>query len=210
MAKFEACFESFAKDFKSFSDEEKNLAIEKILLLCEPQQLHILSDQLPNLVKRDFIRFLPIELVFHVIKYLDYKTLGRCCKVSKSWNSILSNYPDIWESWCASVGVLNSQKLTTSDVNWKLQLQEGLGRLQRLGTHFFPKRNLVRHTDSVRALCYNDGFLATGNSRDGDFPPCMVEGERGWAASPFLMGEVLHMLQFVGHNSHYYIPECKL
>jgi F-box/WD-40 domain protein 2 len=169
MAEFEAMLDNFARDFKSFTDHEKNLAIETILMLCGPQQLRFLSDQLQNLVKRDFIKFLPTELAFNVLKFLDYQTLARCCSVSKTWNRTMSNYPEVWAEACKNLGAV-SQKLTrTVDVNWKLELQKALRRLRRLKYRAsgFAKRELVGHTNRVTALYYKDGLLASGKFRRG-------------------------------------------
>ena len=165
MAEFKAKLENFAAVFKSFTDEEKNLAIETILKICGPEQLRMLSDELQSLVKRDFIKFLPTELAFNVVKFLDYHTVGLCCLVSKAWNTILSNNTEIWSRSCKRLGVV-SWKLTTIDgINWKLELKQALRRIKRFRRYRvsgFAKRELDAHTRRVTALCYKDGLLASG------------------------------------------------
>ena len=165
MAKFKASLDSFTADFSCFSDDEKNLAIERILLRCGPQQLRLLSDELPNLVKRDFITFLPLELALHIIRFLDYQTLGQCCMVSKSWSKLLSSCSDIWAGFCDNLGVLSSHKLATIDTDWKFELQEGLRRLRRLKckSSFSAERVLTGHEECVIGLCYKNGLLASGS-----------------------------------------------
>jgi F-box/WD-40 domain protein 2 len=163
MAKFEASLENFARDFKSFTDPEKNLVIETILTLCGPEQLRFLSEELHSLVKRDFIKFLPTELAFNVVKFLDYKTFSRCCLVSRAWNRILSNSTEVWTETCKRLGVVG-QKFTKT-IDWKLELRKGLRRIKRFRryrTAGFAKRDLDGHTERVTAFYYKDGLLASG------------------------------------------------
>ena len=165
MAKFKARLDGFASVFKSFTDDEKNRAIETILLLCGPQQLRFLSDELLSFVKRDFIKFLPIELTLTVVKFLDYKTLGRCCLVSRAWNTILSKNTELWSRSCQRLGVVSRKLRTTDGVNWKLELRQALRRIKRFrryGGSGFAKRELDAHTKRVTALGYKDGLLASG------------------------------------------------
>ena len=181
MAKFKASLDSFLTDFSCFTDDEKNLAIERILLFCGPQQLRLLSDELPNLVKRDFIRFLPVEIAFHIVRFLDYQTFGQCCMVSKSWNKLLSSCSDVWAGFCDNLGVLNSRKLATIDTDWKVELQEGLRRLKRLKgqSSFFAEQILSGHVEYVMGLCYKNGWLASGMFRLKDWLFYMCGEEKG-------------------------------
>ena len=166
MAEFKAKLENFAAVFKSFTNEEKNLAIETVLKLCGPEQLQMLSDELPCLiVKRDFIKFLPTELAFNVVKFLDYSTVGRCCLVSKAWNTILSNNTEIWSRSCKRLGIVSRKSPTIDGINWKLELKQAVRRIKRFrryGVSGFTKRELDAHTKRVTALCYKDGLLASG------------------------------------------------
>ena len=165
MANFDAFLHNFANDFKSFTDEEKNRAIELILKLCGPEQLRFLSKQLQHFVKRDFIKFLPTELAHNILKFLDYKSIARCCMVSKVWNNILANYTEVWINACHRLGVAGFRGTNQVNIDWKSTLKNALGRVKRLKRSplcSFSKRKLIGHTERVTALCYKDGFLASG------------------------------------------------
>ena len=161
MSKFASWLENCEKDFKSFTDEEKNQAIETILKLSGPVQLTFLAKKLHVLVKRDFIKLLPTELVHHVLKFLDYGTIARCYLVSKDWFKIVSRFEKVWNDACEEKGFITNKV----DGNFKLVLKQGLRRLQRFRyyrTFGFAKQELTGHTSRVEALCYRDGLLASG------------------------------------------------
>lgn len=150
--------------FKSFNNEEKTLAIQKILCFCEPEQLLFLSEQLPNIVRRDFIRYLPSEVLFHILKYLDYKTISRCFLVSKTWNELLSSHNKAWIRACESLGVVKRSLLNKTTTNLKCELRKGIKRLEKLKSYerAFKTKVLTGHSQRITALHYNKGFLASG------------------------------------------------
>lgn len=166
MANFDEQVANFARDFKSLTDREKTLFLETILALCGHEQLRFLHDELPKLVKRDFLTLLPTELALNVANFLDCQTLARCFRVSKSWNTILSNCTEPFARACKEMGLIND-RILTKECDWKWTLMSGMRRMRRLlhsnaSGSGFKKREFVGHTERVTALCYNDGMLASG------------------------------------------------
>ena len=159
--------ENFANDFASISDCEKNAVIETILRLCGPKQLRFLSDELDRLVKRDFLRFLPSEIVLRILKFLDFKTIGRCCSVSRTWNIILSRFDEVWFIACKERGFVSDKLTQDVKTNWKMELKSAFRRVKRLHKKFglckVSKVEILEgHNSKVTALCYKNGFLASG------------------------------------------------
>lgn len=162
---FDEWLENFGKHFLSLSDMEKNLTISKIVKLSGPVQLQLLSEKLEILVKRDFFKCLPPELSFHVIKWLDYRTLRRCCLVSKEWNKVISSCNKAWMNACEELGVVHAtnKEQETEFSNWKLNFVTSMQRIKKLrNPRTFITKKLFGHTARVFALYYKDGLLASG------------------------------------------------
>ena len=160
--RFGEWLEKMSKYFLSLDDTEKNMTIMKIIQLSGPVQLRFLSNKLEILVKRDFFKSLPPEVSFHIIKWLDYGTLCRCCLVSREWNKVISSCNKAWRMASKELGVVRVRKETEFS-NWKLKFVTGMQRLRKLqNIESFGIRKLFGHTARVFALDYKDGLLASG------------------------------------------------
>jgi F-box/WD-40 domain protein 2 len=161
---FEVWLQNLCDSFFRLTDAQKNAAIEQLIKFCGPDQLRFLSTKLEILVKRDFLKCLPLELCFHVLKWMDPSSLCRCCLVSKKWEKVISNCHQVWQKACACLGM----KVNEHDVpkeRWKDLYLKAIRKIQSLkneGT--FETTMLHGHTARVFALCYNYGMLATGRN----------------------------------------------
>lgn len=71
-----------------------------ILGECTPAELLFVSTTIAPLLKRDFLRDLPLELCYHILSYVDDpRTLARASRVSKHWNG-LAKYEGTWKRLC--------------------------------------------------------------------------------------------------------------
>jgi hypothetical protein len=52
----------------------------------------------PNL-KVDFLQVLPVELSFHILKYLDLRSLSRCTQVSQVWKRVVNSDAIEYSIW---------------------------------------------------------------------------------------------------------------
>lgn len=68
------------------------------------RQLYHLSEKLNCLLKRDFLKLLPIEMSFHLLKYLDPQSLMACSQVSTTWNKVVNSCVDCWKRACDTIG----------------------------------------------------------------------------------------------------------
>lgn len=87
-AAFEGWLESVSSAFLSLNDQQRNQVLDQLISLSGAAQLRHLSNGLETLLKRDFLRLLPLELAFYLLRWLDPQTLLTCCLVCKQWNKV--------------------------------------------------------------------------------------------------------------------------
>lgn len=85
---FEGWLESVSATFLTLNDQQRNHSLDHLISLSGAAQLRHLSNGLETLLKRDFLRLLPLELAFYLLRWLDPQTLLTCCLVCKQWNKV--------------------------------------------------------------------------------------------------------------------------
>lgn len=85
---FEGWLESVSATFLTLNDQQRNHSLDHLISLSGAAQLRHLSNGLETLLKRDFLRLLPLELAFYLMRWLDPQTLLTCCLVCKQWNKV--------------------------------------------------------------------------------------------------------------------------
>ena len=93
---FEGWLESVSATFLTLNDQQRNQSLDQLISLSGAAQLRHLSNGLETLLKRDFLRLLPLELAFYLLHWLDPETLLTCCLVCKGWNKVNIVLPVIW------------------------------------------------------------------------------------------------------------------
>ncbi len=74
--------------------------LASILHGCTPSELRFISLSIAPLLKRDFLRDLPIELGLHILSYIhDPDTLAYLSQVSKSWRQVVRD-ESVWRRMC--------------------------------------------------------------------------------------------------------------
>ena len=67
---------------------------------CTPEELLFISQAVTPLLKRDFVSYLPLELAFHILSFIDEpKTLTRASRVSRNWYRIVRDEV-VWRRMC--------------------------------------------------------------------------------------------------------------
>lgn len=89
-AAFQGWLESVSVTFLTLNDQQRNQSLDHLISLSGAVQLRHLSNGLETLLKRDFLRLLPLELAFYLLRWLDPQTLLTCCSVCKQWNKVNS------------------------------------------------------------------------------------------------------------------------
>lgn len=85
-----------------------------ILSSCTPSELLFISTTIAPMLKRDFLFWLPPELSFHILSYVDDpKSLVRASQVSKHWYNLVSQ-EYVWRQLCHSHGFEDFDDADTS------------------------------------------------------------------------------------------------
>ena len=85
--------------FSCLSSRDQNVALEGLLYQSCFPQLSILSNKLKELNRIDFIAFLPQEIAFQILSYLDAISLCCAAQVSKRWK-LLADNDVVWKMIC--------------------------------------------------------------------------------------------------------------
>lgn len=67
-------------EFNQLSPDLRKQFIDALLLKCNPSDLHYLEAKISE-YKRDFLSYLPSEIAYFILDYLDWKDLLNCCQV---------------------------------------------------------------------------------------------------------------------------------
>ena len=156
--------QNLCNTFNSLTDIQRNTTVECIINLCGPEQLRFLSTKLELLVKRDYLKCLPLELSFHVLKWLDPVSLCRCCLVSKIWNKVILSCDGVWQKACKQLGLNVEEELAeNSSASWKHVYSLHTQNIRKLKSErAVERKQLYGHTARVFALYYYGNYLATG------------------------------------------------
>lgn len=159
---FEAWLDNISIAFLSLTDLQKNETLDHLISLSGAVQLRHLSNNLEILLKRDFLKLLPLELSFYLLKWLDPQTLLTCCLVSKQWNKVISACTEVWQTACKNLGWQIDDSVQ-DPLHWKKVYLKAILRMKQLKDHeAFETSSLIGHSARVYALYYKDGLLCTG------------------------------------------------
>ncbi|MBN3299463.1 FBXW2 protein, partial [Amia calva] len=160
---FEGWLESVSASFLTLSDQQKNQSLDHLIGLSGAAQLRHLSNSLETLLKRDFLKLLPLELTFYLLRWLDPKTLLTCCLVCKQWNKTISTCTEVWQGACRDLGWQIDDSIQDA-MHWKkVYLKAKLRMRQLREQEAFETSSLIGHSARVYALYYRDGLLCTGS-----------------------------------------------
>lgn len=159
---FETWLDNISVTFLSLTDLQKNETLDHLISLSGAVQLRHLSNNLETLLKRDFLKLLPLELSFYLLKWLDPQTLLTCCLVSKQWNKVISACTEVWQTACKNLGWQIDDSVQDA-LHWKKVYLKAILRMKQLEDHeAFETSSLIGHSARVYALYYRDGLLCTG------------------------------------------------
>uniref|UniRef100_A0A3Q3GIF6 F-box and WD repeat domain containing 2 n=1 Tax=Labrus bergylta TaxID=56723 RepID=A0A3Q3GIF6_9LABR len=163
---FEGWLESISTTFLTLNDQQRNQSLDHLISLSGAVQLRHLSNGLETLLKRDFLRLLPLELAFYLMRWLDPETLLICCRVCKQWNKVISSCPEVWQGVCRELGWRIDESIQDA-THWKgIYLKARLRMTQLKDQEAFETSSLIGHSARVYALYYKDGLLCTVFSVD--------------------------------------------
>ncbi|KAG9304445.1 hypothetical protein G9A89_020007 [Geosiphon pyriformis] len=119
--------------FSAAPAKNRRIILQGLLNECCSSQLSFLSNSLDDLIRIDFLNSLPNELSFHVLSFLDAKSLCRVAQVSKTWK-FMADDDVVWHKMCEQ----HIDKKCTK-CGWGLPL---LDRKRKGGRKFSPHSSL--------------------------------------------------------------------
>ena len=94
----ESWLPQFLEDFQKLQTDEKEETIKSLISVLGSKEKWLLQNTLPDMLFRDFITELPVEILENVLDYLSFEDLINCCLVCKSWNQYMSSLSMIWKN----------------------------------------------------------------------------------------------------------------
>jgi F-box and WD-40 domain protein CDC4 len=103
-----------AHTFDHLPDEQKYYALLYLLRRCPPTTLQRIGNVIVTTIKRDFITLLPQEIAYHVLGYLDLKSLSISTSVCKDWHSLLAGKlaDSLWKRMLQGRGWYSQSEVT--------------------------------------------------------------------------------------------------
>ncbi|KAH3833586.1 F-box/WD repeat-containing protein 2-like [Dreissena polymorpha] len=155
---------SLSVKYLSLSPAQKLKTLDTLLGLLGAKELCYLTDILPTLLYRDFIRQLPTEIALKILMMLDEKSLLNCCLVSKYWNELINSYSEVWILMAKRVGARIGSGLGAPVHGYKSLFIRSANLVQRMkDSSAFKVMNLEGHRGRVMAITQNKDLIATGS-----------------------------------------------
>uniref|UniRef100_A0A3B3ZRC1 F-box domain-containing protein n=1 Tax=Periophthalmus magnuspinnatus TaxID=409849 RepID=A0A3B3ZRC1_9GOBI len=198
---FEGWLESVSATFLTLNDQQRNQALDQLISLSGAVQLRHLSNGLETLLKRDFLRLLPLELAFYLLRWLDPQTLLTCCLVCKQWNKVISSCTEVWQTVCRELGWRIDESIQDAS-HWKGVYLKAKRRMMQLkDQEAFETSSLIGHSARVYALYYKDGLLCTVFSVDyNDELDMLVSGSADFSVKIWSLSTGICLNTLTGHT----------
>ncbi|XP_029921686.1 F-box/WD repeat-containing protein 2 isoform X2 [Myripristis murdjan] len=200
-AAFEGWLESVSTSFLLLNDQQRNQSLDQLISLSGAAQLRHLSNGLETLLKRDFLRLLPLELTFYLLRWLDPQTLLTCCLVCKQWNKVINSCTEVWQGVCRELGWRIDESIQDAS-HWKgVYLKAKLRMMQLKDQEAFETSSLIGHSARVYALYYKDGLLCTVFSVDyNDELDTLVSGSADFTVKVWALSAGACLNTLTGHT----------
>uniref|UniRef100_A0A3B4GRV8 F-box and WD repeat domain containing 2 n=1 Tax=Pundamilia nyererei TaxID=303518 RepID=A0A3B4GRV8_9CICH len=200
-AAFEGWLESVSATFLTLNDQQRNQSLDHLISLSGAAQLRHLSNGLETLLKRDFLRLLPLELAFYLLRWLDPQTLLTCCLVCKQWNKVINSCTEVWQGVCRELGWKTDETIQDAS-HWKgVYLKAKLRMMQLKDQEAFETSSLIGHSARVYALYYKDGLLCTVFSVDyNDELDVLVSGSADFSVKVWALSAGACLNTLTGHT----------
>ncbi|XP_061887065.1 F-box/WD repeat-containing protein 2 isoform X5 [Entelurus aequoreus] len=198
---FEGWLESISASFLTLNDQQRIQSLDHLISISGAAQLRHLSNGLEALLKRDFLRLLPLELAFYLLRWLDPQTLLTCCLVCKQWNKVINSCLEVWQSACRKLGWRIDESIQDAS-HWKgVYIKAKLRMMQLKDQKAFETSSLIGHSARVYALYYKDGLLCTVFSVDyNDELDMLVSGSADFTVKVWALAAGACLNTLTGHT----------
>ena len=97
--------DSWKQEFAALDGGSRVLTLMDMVRLCTyPQQLEFV-EELQNFLHKDFLTHLPSDLSGRITSYLSIEDVLNCLLVCKSWNHILGDCTEYWQTFAKNIGL---------------------------------------------------------------------------------------------------------
>ncbi|KAI9659704.1 MAG: SCF ubiquitin ligase complex subunit cdc4 [Alyxoria varia] len=93
-----SCIPDMLDAFDSFPEQMKKYVMFQMLRRCSKDALHFVAAAVDPALRCDFLGRLPLEMSYHILQYLDAKTLCRAAQVSRRWRQIIDSNERAWKA----------------------------------------------------------------------------------------------------------------
>lgn len=100
-------------DLSALGKEEFKLTTDHTVSECTLQQQQCLHQVVEKHFCRDFLSFLPPEIAFSILVYLDVKDLIRGLRVCRKWRQLITEATPAWKAAANKVSILNELLMVT-------------------------------------------------------------------------------------------------
>ncbi|XP_070558029.1 F-box/WD repeat-containing protein 7-like [Ptychodera flava] len=164
--------------FGEFDDQQKNIMLKKLLSQCQLPQMHLLSVAMETQLHKscphncqDLLSWLPTQLSFYILSFLDPVSLCHCSQVSRSWNE-LANEPSIWRLFCKlpkyQLSRAGEQKQMINHmspyIHWKQVFAERYRLRRNWLNGYCTVRTFEGHTQGISCVQFDDTRIVSGSS----------------------------------------------
>jgi len=88
---------SMLEAFDAMPAEMKSFMMYQFLRRCSRKTLNVVANVVNPALRCDAMQYLPLELTFHILSFLDHRDLCRAAQVSKQWRSIIDSNETGWK-----------------------------------------------------------------------------------------------------------------
>ncbi|CAL1525967.1 unnamed protein product [Lymnaea stagnalis] len=157
---------TFISSYSLLTDEDKNFVLDSIIAASGPNQLFMLSTKLKDFVFRDFISFLPPEIAFQILQYIDGKQLLVCCQVCKSWNERINNSQKLWRSLAENEGAVVADKTNDFETLSKPEKRNyTFDRSQCYKILYMHTLSVLKGLSTGHSIRINENYIEKGSWR---------------------------------------------
>lgn len=91
-------FSNIISSYETLPSEMQRALLTKLLSVTDRSSLSMMAESIVPSLRCDFLTLLPIELVYKILKQLDFKTLCSAAQVSRDWRRIVDSSESIWKN----------------------------------------------------------------------------------------------------------------
>lgn len=165
--------------FAEFNDQQRNMMLLRLLEDCNCAQMHLLSVHMEPILHhgcphncQDLLSWLPPNVTFHVLSFLDPVSLCHASQVNHSWYYMTSD-PKLWKALCKAskwqlsppgeIKHLKMFSLPDGKIQWKQMFSERFRLRRNWLNGYCNVRTFEGHTQGISCIQFDDTRIVSGS-----------------------------------------------